>query len=124
MSTTNIGIYACEGNDGFPCHDAVIAQGATQGTSHRLKSQFTRIVGGAANTGVVLPSILSGEATIGKYMVMNDGPNTIKVYPSIGENQGGAANAALSIPAGQSGVFFPVANSKGGTVDWRGGVIA
>ena len=124
MSTTNVAIYACEGNDGYACHDGVIAQGSTQATARRIYSQFTRVIGGAANSGMVLPSVLTGEMTAGKYMVMNDGANAIKVYCTTGENHNGAGNAALSIPAGQTGVFYPVANSKGGTIDWRSAVIA
>ena len=122
MTVANTALLFNLGISGFLVNDDNIAIGATQGTAWRAGGQLTRIIGGVSNAGLVLPSILSGEAAWLTF-VINDGLNTYKIYPSTGESMGGTLNASLSIPAGQSGIFVPVFNSKGGTTDWRSAVI-
>jgi hypothetical protein len=118
MSTTNLGVYNALTNEGLPCYDAVMALGTTQTTAFGIQQQWTRVIAGAASSGVVLPSVLSEVAQIVPYFVTNDGPNTILLYPAPGEKQNGTLNATLSIVAGATGVAIPMGN-KIGTVDWR-----
>ena len=118
MSTNNGAINYDQAMDGYSCFDGVIAQGSVQGTAFRIQGQYTRVVGGAANSGVILPAIGTGEFTAGKYVVMNDGPNAIRVYCAASENHNGGNNAFLSIPAGSTGIFYPVPNHHGGTLNW------
>jgi hypothetical protein len=122
MSTTNTAIYYDMAMDGYPCVE-LQATGTTQAGAARIASEFTRVTGGASNSGVALPPIGSGEVTCGKYVVMNDGPNTIKAYCASGENHNGSSNASLSIAAGATAVLFPIPNHHGGTLDWRSAVI-
>lgn len=69
----------------------------------------------------ILKSILTGDAS-GLTWVINDSANTINVFPFVGENQNGVANAGLAIAAGAAGVFSVVPNSLGGP-DWRSAAI-
>jgi len=124
MSTNNDAIKYCQAMDGYSCYDGVIAQGSTQATAFRVQGQYTRVVGGAAASGIILPAIGTGEMTAGKYMISNDGPNAIRVYCAAGENHNGSSNAFLSIPAGQTGVFYPVPNHHGGTLNWTSAILA
>jgi hypothetical protein len=123
MSVNNLAIYYDQAMDGYNCFDDVIAQGSTQATALRIPGQWTRIIGGLLNSGVILPSILSGEFTAGKYMVMNDGANQVRVYCALGENHNGGSNAFLAIPSGSTGVFYPVPNHHGGTINWCSAVL-
>jgi hypothetical protein len=109
MSTANDSLFYNLGMDGFICQDGIGAPNAnSQGTAWPLLSAATRVTTSVANGSLILKSILSGEASPNPLMwVINDSPNTIKVFPASGENQNGVANAALSIPSGQSGFFFP-----------------
>jgi hypothetical protein len=126
MSTANTALLYSLGIDGFLVTDDLVAGGTTQATANRLPGALNRCVVAATNGGFMLPSILSGEGAWITF-VINDSPNAIKIYPFLSatspETQGGVANAFLSIPAGQSGIFIPVPNSKGGTLDWRSAVI-
>jgi hypothetical protein len=123
MSVTNIAIYFDMAMDGYSCVE-VQATGSTQAGATRVGHEFVRNTGGASNSGLVLPHIGSCEVTAGKYVVMNDGPNNIKVYCAASESHNGSGNASLTVPAGQTGVFFPVPNGKGGTQDWRSAVVS
>jgi hypothetical protein len=60
-------------------------------------------------------------------VVVNDSPNTINVYPAVGEKTNGSLNTAAAITAGASGFFIPVLNSANNypsTLDWRTAVIS
>jgi len=118
MSVNNLAIYYDQAMDGYQCFDDVIAQGASQATAVRAPGQWTRVTGGAASSGIILPSIGTGEVTCGKYCVMNDGANAILVYCALSEKHNGVNNASLSIPAGSTGIFYPVPNHHGGTLNW------
>jgi hypothetical protein len=123
MSVNNTALLFNLAMQGFLVNDGNIAQGSTQASAIRINGDLIRIVGGATNSGLLLPSVLSCEAAWITFIV-NDGPNTVKIYCAPGENQNGVANAALSIPAGQAGVFSPILNSKGGTINWSSAVMA
>jgi hypothetical protein len=114
---------------GFPVTDDQSAGLTTQTTGTPIIGDAFRVTTSAgANGACILKSSLSNEACP-LVFVINDSPNTIKVFPTPGESQGGSANASLSIPAGQSGIFVkvPVLVQKGGggggTTDWRSAVI-
>jgi hypothetical protein len=126
MSTTTVAAIYDLAMSGFFINDSNIAQGSTNVTAVRINGECIRVVGGASNAGIVMPAILSGEALSVPYFVINDGPNTIKVYASSGESINGSAlaTANLSIAAGAIGVFFPVPNHHGGSTDWRCAAIA
>jgi hypothetical protein len=134
MSVANDALLVALGQNGFPVFDNQSAPTTTQGTATRCIGQVTRftasVAGGSA--AAVLPSLLSEEVQ-GMLFVINDTPNTMKVFPFTGETEGGVANQSLSIPTGQSGVFISVTAAKTGkgggiapgsfTNDWRAAVI-
>jgi hypothetical protein len=131
MSTTNDAMLYNLGVDAFPVVDNLAAMNANaQNTATPLLGAANRVVTSVSNGSCILPSILSNASSNALLFVVNDSPNTIKVYPAAGENQNGVANATLSVPTGQSAIFMkvPPATSKGGggggTTDWRSAVIA
>jgi hypothetical protein len=136
MSVANTALLYNLGLEGFAVSDGLVASVAgARSTAMRLPSQLNRVTLSPANGACILPSILSGEAAWIVF-VINDSANTIVVgaaAPGGGgasqETINGVATPAnystgvLSIPAGQSGIFVPVPNSKGTTLDWRSAVI-
>lgn len=108
---------------GTPLYDNLVGgPAAAQATALPLPGEMNRVTAGAANQSFILRSIRTAEASTLTILV-NDGPNACQVFPAVGENQNGVANAALSIPAGQSGFFVLVPNKLGGP-DWRSNVVA
>jgi hypothetical protein len=130
MSVANDSLLYNLGLQGFPVTDNQAALNAnSQTTAVAVIGDAFRVTTSVANGSCVLKSSISNEASP-LIFVINDSPNTIKVYPSVGETEGGAANSPLSIPAGQSGIFVrvPPQIAKGGggnqgTGDWRVAVI-
>lgn len=133
MSVANDALLYNLGANGFPVVDGLVTTATTQATATRCLGQVNRFikVAVAADTAV-LPSVNSLEAS-GMMFVINDDPaNALSVWPQGAETINGA-NAAVSIPAGQSGIFIAVTAakiSKGGgrpfnafTNDWRFAVI-
>jgi hypothetical protein len=108
--------------------DLVAGVAAVRATACRLPSQLNRIIIAPANGAAVLPAIVSGEAAWIVFVV-NDSAQTIKVGAAPGETINGVTTATdmsagiVAIPAGQSGIFVPVPNGKGGTLDWRSAII-
>jgi len=129
MSTTNDAILYSMGIRHVAVTDNQSALNTAQGQGTPVIGSLFRVTNSVANGACTLKSSLTNEAQA-MVFVINDSPNTIKVFSSVGENQSGSANASLSIPTGQSGVFvrIPVQTSKGGggggTLDWRSAVIA
>lgn len=75
----------------------VTAAGTDQSGAAALSKTFSVITGGAANTGVKLPTSAAGLL----YTVLNSTSVSIKIYPNTsGTINSGTANAAISIPAG------------------------
>lgn len=106
-----------------PLYDNLLGGPAsTQATALPMPGEMNRVTAGAANQSLILRSIKSSEASTIVFLV-NDSPGAVVVFPAVGENQNGVANASLSIPAGQSGIFVMVPNKLGGP-DWRSNVIA
>jgi hypothetical protein len=123
MSLANTALLFNMGLLGTPLYDNLLGgPAAAQATALPLPGEMNRVTAGANNQSFILRSIKSGEAST-MTVVVNDGPNACQVFPAVGENQNGVANAALSIPAGQSGLFVLVPNKLGGP-DWRSNVIA
>lgn len=75
----------------------VTATGTDQSGAAALSKTFSVITGGAANTGVKLPTSAAGLL----YTVLNSTSVSIKIYPNTsGTINSGTANVAISIPAG------------------------
>ena len=123
MSVANTALLYNLGLLAFPVTDDLTAGPAsTQNGAPVLNGELCRCVSSGVNGSFMLKSLLTQDAPP-LVFVVNDSPNTIKVYPFTGENVGGSGNSPLSIPAGQSGIFISVPNAKGGTQDWRSAVI-
>jgi hypothetical protein len=134
MSAANDALLLALAQDGYPLVDDLAAPNTTQQLATRcfgVVSRFTTSTA-SATASAILPSLNTNEAPPIMF-VINDSPNTIRTYPFTGETEGGVANAALSIPAGQSGIFVKItaaAVGKGGgqlpgsfANDWRIAVI-
>lgn len=93
---------------------------ATQAAATALTSAFNRITSGAATASFLLKSMKTKEAPR-MCIVVNDGPNSINVYPTVGETMNGVANAALAVAAGATAFIFMT--SEAGVQDWRGAAI-
>src|SRR5260370_14997466 len=128
MSLANDSLMVALGQEGIILtEDNIILVGTTQATAYPVRGQFVRVTTSAAGGALQLKSILSNEAPY-MWWVINDSANSINVFPflstSFPEKQGGVNNAALAIPAGQSGYGFKVSQTgRGGgaqnTIDWR-----
>jgi hypothetical protein len=93
---------------------------ATQTAATPLTAKLHRVTEGSATASFILKSMVSLEAPL-LVIVINDGPNSIDVYPAVGETMNGVANAAQAIAAGAAGIFV---NTKLNFVqDWRAGTI-
>lgn len=90
------------------------ALAAQAGAAPLLNAATRCTVSSAATASFILPDILTNEAD-GIIWVLNDSANSINVYPFIGQNMNGGANAALAVAAGGFGVFSRVSS----TSDWR-----
>lgn len=72
------------------------ATGSTQGGALALVSDFSIFGTVAASTGAIL-------GARGQSFVVNNGANTLTLYPPVGGNvNGGTLNAGIAIPAGKS----------------------
>jgi hypothetical protein len=128
VSVANDSLLYSLGLAGFPVTDNQSALLLTQATGVAVIGDAFRVTNSVSNGACVLKSSVSNESCP-LVFVVNDSPNTIKVFCSPGENLGGSLNASLSIPTGQSGIFVrvPVQVQKGGggggTADFRAAVI-
>jgi hypothetical protein len=130
MSQTNDSLLYNLGLSGFPVTDNNACPNASsQATATRIIGDAWRVTTSVANGSAILPSILSQEAPP-LVFVINDSPNSIKVYPFLStaspELMNTSANAALTIVAGGWGMFVkvPPLTTKGGgtqgTSNWSG----
>jgi len=92
----------------------------TQTGAPVLVGQKNRMTAGSTTQSFCLESIITGEASQDIVWVINDSPGAVNIFPAVGENQNGVANASLSIAAGRAGVFV---RSKNPSPDWRSAVI-
>jgi hypothetical protein len=81
------------------------AVNAAQAGATPLTSAFNRITTGAATASFILKSMLNEEAPR-LCIVVNDGPNSINVYPTVGETMNGVANASLAFAAGATSLLL------------------
>jgi|GEM_PF-6878152 len=89
----------------------VLAAGTTQGTATALTSAYNVVTTVASGSGVILPTPAGSGASVS---IKNSGANPLLVYPNSGAAiDGGAANAAVSVPVG---AVYTVQNS--GTLQW------
>jgi hypothetical protein len=128
MSVTNFAVLFVVGGNlqGSFTTELVPGPAATQNTATRINSPLSRVLKSVSTGSLILPSILNGEANE-MMVVVNDSPNTINVYPAVGEKTNGSLNTAVSVATGASGVFVPVLNSANNypsTLDWRTAVIS
>ena len=126
MSAINVGVLKAAFDNAFGSvsrfnyDDLGSAALATQTAATPLPGALHRVTSGAATASFIMKSMLSKEAN-NVVIVVNDGANSINVYPAVGETMNGAANAALAIAAGATGFFIQTSTS--GVKDWRAGVI-
>lgn len=83
------------------------ATGSSQATAFALTAPTTEFTTAAASTGAILPAtglrVTGGDALV----VVNNGANTLSVYPPVGFKIGLAAtNAAVSIATGKAAMFL------------------
>jgi hypothetical protein len=130
MSAANDALMRVLGEAGFALDDDVFltAANTNQATGYPIKSEVTRITASPANGALVMKQSASGDMPP-IFWIINESGQTIKAFPFTGELQGGVANASLSIPNGQAGIFIriPPQNTRGGggggTLDTRSAVI-
>jgi hypothetical protein len=126
MSTTNNAVLFIASQNRGQVIELSSSVAAAQAGATRMSGPLCRVTKAVSTGSFILPQISSGEAT--DFMVLvNDTAVSLNVYPSPSEKINGTANAALSVPAGQSGFFVPVLNSVNNyptTLDWRSVVIA
>jgi hypothetical protein len=129
VSVANTALLYNLGLEGFSVTDDLVAGvAAARATACRLPSQLNRFISSPANGTAILPAIVSGEAAWIVFVV-NDTAQTMKVGAAPGETVNSVSTASdmsagiLAIPSGQSGIFVPVPNGKGGTLDWRSAII-
>jgi len=90
---------------------SVSAAGTTQGTATALTSAYNVVTTVASGAGVILPVPSAAGASVS---VVNKGANALLLYPNSGAAiDGGATNAAVSLPVG---AFYTVQNSS--TTQW------
>lgn len=119
------------GNARFPQHltrhvtDNITAS-TTQTQGQGALTTDINVITTVANTNdtVTLPSAYSTNTYIGgqRVTVINDGANTLKIYPAGGQSLGLGTNVATTIPAGTTAEFisknnatWKMINSSGGT---------
>jgi hypothetical protein len=127
MSTTNNAVlFIAAQQNGAATVEVSSSIAAAQAGATRLTNNLSRCKQAVASGSFVLPQIGSGEASR-EMLLVNDSPNTVNVYPWVGEKLNGTVNAALSIASGATGIAYPVLNSTynyPSTLDWRATVIS
>jgi hypothetical protein len=128
MSVGNDSVAWGLGQMGIQVNDTNVLATTGQTAALRVIGQAYRVIKSVANGSLVLGSRLSGEGTM-PTIIINDAPaNSIVVFCWPGENINGSLNGSLTIPAGQSGSFWPTVNVRGGPatvnlLDWRSAVL-
>lgn len=87
----------------IPPSVALTAAGSTQATAYVPIGNVNVFGTVASSTGMILP-LPDGK---GVWFVVNNGSNTLTVYPNVGGNiNNGTANAGVSVPAGKSAIMI------------------
>lgn len=89
--------------------DNQTAVGTTQLTAHETSTAVVRYTSVASGTGSLLDNGANGDSQF----IVNDGANTLAVYPHVGGSINGlGTNAAFSIPAGAWAFFDRITNTR------------
>lgn len=88
---------------------AITAAGTTIADATALTGGINLVTTTPSNSGVYLPNLRGPGAVV---VVVNNGANTLKVYPpsSSGSINAGSAGAAVSLATTKAGVFYPTGN--------------
>jgi hypothetical protein len=131
MSLANDSLLEALAASGYTNQELFATNANSQNTAVRIMEQVVRVIGGVSNGSIVLPSILSGDAgSMPLGWVVNDSPNTIKLFPFTGESQNGVTNGSLSVSAGAAIFYYkePAATRKGGgqtgTTNWHSNTVS
>lgn len=129
MSIANDSLLFALAQQGYT-NQEVQANATTQATAARVYSQVCRVTASVSNGAVVLGSLLSNEADNVLGWVVNDSPNSIKLFPFTGESQNGSANGSLTIATGTAAFYYkePTTTGKGGgtqgTNNWHSSTVS
>src|SRR5260221_4450128 len=106
MSVANLSLLQQLGSVGFWNTDDEIVLPSTalntQTGAYPVRGETVRVTVAPATASMILRSVISGDAAPMTFVV-NDSANAINVFPAVGEQNNGVTNAALSIPARQTG---------------------
>lgn len=94
---------------------AATATGSTQGTAYVLTTELTEFTTVAASTGAILPGTTSpiAPSTGDAFVIVNNGANSLSVYPPTGGQIGtAAANTALALAANKTGIYIAEGNGN------------
>jgi hypothetical protein len=123
-SLANTALLYNLGLEGFANDDNRTASGNnTQTGASPINGQLTRcLIAGATTNSFILKSVLTGDGWP-LVFVVNDSPVALNIFPAVGDFNNGVLNQALSVPAGQSGIFVRVPNhiasQQSSTPGWR-----
>ena len=89
--------------------DSQTATGTNQATALQTNSATVRFTTVASGTGCILANQSSGDSQI----IINDGANTLSIYPPLGHTINGmAANAAFSLSPASWGYFDRISSTR------------
>ena len=89
------------------------AAGNSQGTALALTSDFNVVTTCASSAGVILPASGPNVNITDVWSVTNYGANTLSVYPPTGGKiANGSANAAFSVAAGKTALFWSIGSGN------------
>lgn len=126
MSAINTGILRAAREGGFHNLGTTLVDGvrssalATQTAATPLTAELHRVTAGSATASFIMKSMISKEAPL-VVVLVNDGPNSVNVYPAVGETMNGSSNAAQAVAAGATGIFIQTSVSD--VKDWRANTI-
>lgn len=130
MSLANDSLLLALAQEGFTTQECTAPDANAQGKGVRVNSTVMRVVAGVSNGSITLGSLLSNDAASPLGWIVNDSPNTIKLFPFTGESQNGVANASLSIATGAAAFYYkePASTGKGGgstgTTNWHSSAVS
>jgi hypothetical protein len=96
----------------------------TQAGAYAVKGECVRVVSAPTNASLIMREGSAGDASPVTFII-NDSPNTVVVWPAVGEAMNGVTNGNLPIPASQYAFMqrIPRIGVGGGVPDYRTAVI-
>lgn len=88
---------------------AQTALGSSQGTAYVILNAIVEFTTTAASTGAILPAVATGGRFNGAdaIMIVNNGANSLSVYPPVGFKIGNAsANTAIAVATNKMCIFI------------------